>query len=120
MDAKYGDKIPNLNLNRTQNKALRVISFKHSQASSNALYSDLKILKYQDYVKILNCFFVYDYIKHLLPEAFLGMINYVNHRYGTRSISKKLMKLPKVNTTKYGLKSITYNAIYIYLERTFK
>ena len=34
--------VPKLNLNKTQNKALRIISFKHRTASSNALYSELK------------------------------------------------------------------------------
>ena len=103
--------VPNQNLNITQNKALRVICFKHPRANSNALYFALKIPRYQDYVEILNCFFVHEYIKNLLPNAFREIITYVEHRYNTRSTSQKHMKLPRVKTTKYGLKSITYCAI---------
>ena len=103
--------VANASLNRTQNKALRVISFKHPTANSNALYFDLKILRYQDYIEILNCFFVYDCMKNILPKAFKDMFNYVDHGYNTRAITKKHLKLPYVKTTKYGINSITYNAI---------
>ena len=111
----YGSQIwgqvPDSNLNKTQNKALRIMCFKHPTANSNTLYNDLKILRYQDYVEVLNCFFVYDCIKNLLPNTLKDTINHIAHRYSTRSVSKKQLQLPKVKSTKYGLQSITYNAI---------
>ena len=55
--------VQNSTLNITQNKALRVICFKHSIVSSNPIYSDLKILRYHDYVQVLNSFLVYDCLK---------------------------------------------------------
>ena len=66
------------------------------------------MLKYQDYVEILNCFFVYDCLKNLLPNSFKNMFSYIEHRYGTRSKSNKNLKLPSIKTTTYGLRSITY------------
>ena len=101
----------NTNLSKTQNKALRIICFKNRTASSNPLYSDLKILRYHDYVELLNCLFVYDLTKSLLPKAFQVILKYVDHKYSTRSFAKKHLQLPLVKSTKYGLKSITYNAI---------
>ena len=47
----------------------------------------------------------------ILPKAFDGIITYVAHRYSTRSKSKKLLKVPRAKTTRYGLKSIIYNAL---------
>ena len=112
--------VPKLNLNKTQNKALRIISFKGQRASSNALYSKLKILKYQDYIEILNCLFVYDCLKNVLPNTFINMISYVDHRYSTRSKNKKNLKLPSVKTSTYGFKSITYKSIDLWNKLTNK
>ena len=62
--------------------------------------------------KYLTVFFVYDCLKGLLPDTFKDTITHVSHRYNTRSVIKKQLKLPKVKTTKYGFRSITYNAIH--------
>ena len=43
--------------------------------------------------------------------AFDGIITYVAHIYSARSKRKKLLKVPQAKTTKYGLKSIIYNAL---------
>ena len=108
----------NQSLNRIQNKALRVICFENPTANSNKLYSELRILRYHDYVDFLNISFVYEYIKKQLPKAFDGIITYIAHRYNTRSNYKKLLQLPRVKSTKYGLKSIIYNSLTLWNKLT--
>ena len=94
--------VSNSLLTRTQNKAVRIMCFKSPRANSSILYTKLKILRYFDYVEILNCLFVYDCIKNLLPNIFKGTMNYVSHHYNTRAVSNKHLELPRVKTTKYG------------------
>ena len=72
---------------------------------------DLKVLKCTDYVELLNCLFIYDCLKSNLPDTFKGTFDYLKHKLNIRSASNKHLKIPKVNTTKYGLNSITFNSI---------
>ena len=46
-----------------QNKALRIINFKEYDYPTNDLYHESKILKIEDYIKLLNCFFVKDVLE---------------------------------------------------------
>ena len=46
-----------------QNKALRIINFKVYDYPTNDLYHESKILKIEDYIKLLNCFFVKDVLE---------------------------------------------------------
>ena len=47
-------------ISRLQDKALRIINFKPINHPMLELYKNDKILKLQDYIKLLNCMFVKD------------------------------------------------------------
>ena len=52
-----------------QDKALRIITFQTSQNQVEQSYYNLKILKLYDYLKFMNCLFVYDHQKNNLPNT---------------------------------------------------
>ena len=53
-----------------QNKALRIINFKAYDYPTNDLYHESKILKIEDYIKLLNCFFVKDVLEKTSIKIF--------------------------------------------------
>ena len=55
---KYEAKIKQIS--ELQYKALRIINFKPKNHPVSGLYKSNKILKFTDYVKLLNCMFVKD------------------------------------------------------------
>ena len=108
--------IQNKNINRIirlQNKALRTINFAQNRDSTNILYQNSKILKFNDQIRIQNFMLVHDSIKGNLPSAFDDVFKTVQsrHCYNTRNASQHQKNLPKVNTLIYGLNSIRYRAI---------
>ena len=54
----------------TQNKALRIISFKQSVNPSEPLYQKLKISKLKNNIILKNCLFVFDKLTNNLPDVF--------------------------------------------------
>ena len=53
-----------------QNKALRIINFKAYDYPTNDLYHESKILNIEDYIKLLNCFFVKDVLEKTSIKIF--------------------------------------------------
>ena len=49
-------------IKRTQNKALRKISFKDITEPSDPVYANHKILKLQYIIALSNCLFIYDHL----------------------------------------------------------
>ena len=61
-----------------QNKALRVINFKHAQSSVTPLYKECKILKLADNIKLQNFLFAYDNLKNNLPSSLKDSLSSVD------------------------------------------
>ena len=99
---------------KLQNKAMRIINFKDFNAPSNPIYAENLILKLEDIIKQKNCLFVHDFLNGILPdcfEDFFSKLNAVYNNIVTRNSSLGALYLPTINTTSYGLNSVTYKAI---------
>ena len=59
-----------INIEKIQNKTLKIINFKGSWESSAPLYKESKIFKLKDIVLLNNLQFVYDQINKNLPKSF--------------------------------------------------
>ena len=99
-----------------QNKALRVINFEHPRSSTDTLYRNCKIVKFEDNIKLSNFLFAYDTYTNNLPTSLCNKLLLVknNHSYCTRSIQHKSFIIPSVRTTVYGRNSIKFNSVQIW------
>ena len=106
MGVKFGVKMKTLFLNCLVfilNKyALRLVSFSLPHSPSAPIFNRLKILNIFYLVKLLNILLVHQYL----------VFEEIVHAYPTHSQSLGLLKLPfvNVNTTTYGLKSLSNHA----------
>ena len=98
------------NIEKVQNKALRILNFKNPWDQTEQIYKESKMFKLKDIVTISNLKFVYDQMNKLLPRVFEK--NFINktrqHLYNTRGNS---LDVPQVKTTTYGSNSFTLHAI---------
>ena len=92
-----------------QNTAIRLMTFQDPRASVTATYSELKILKFFDLVESLNIMFVYRHLNRYLPSDCLSTFNFsvIPHDIGTRANHISLLFVWNVNTTTFGLHSLT-------------
>ena len=58
------------NIEKIQNKALRIINFKNPWEPSEQIYKESKIFKLKDIITISNLKFVYDQMNNILPWVF--------------------------------------------------
>ena len=95
---------------RTQNKALRILNFKGPREGADYLHKESKINKLKNIIRITNCQFVYDQLKNNLSETFSNFftLNPQLHQHNTR---KKRLAVPNAKTISYGSNSITLKAI---------
>ena len=98
---------------RTQNKVLRIISFKDRTESSDLLYVNPKILKLQSIISWNNCLFIYDQLCDNLPNAFSNYFKLLKdqHRHNTRGSNQFTLNVPRVYTETYGSNSVKIKAI---------
>ena len=83
------------------------MTFSDFKAHSLPLFGNLKILTFNDNITLLNCLFVYDYIKGNLPKSFNIFVRIEDtHHNETRGAFTGQLILPNYNLTTYGLKSI--------------
>ena len=98
------------NIEKIQNKSLRILNFKNPWELIEQIYKESKIFKLKDIVTISNLKFVYDQMNKLLPRVsekiFINKTR--QHLYNTRGNS---LDVPQVKTTTYGSKSFTLHAI---------
>ena len=89
-------------IEKLQNKAVRVMCFKSKLEPVKPLYRDLKILKIRDLLTLLNCQFVQAHMTGNLPqnfgEYFKEMAN--QHNYNTRGSKEGIIfKITQRTTT---------------------
>ena len=98
------------NIEKIQNKALRILNFKNPWEPIEQIYKESKILRLKDIVTISNLKFVYDQMNKILPRVFeKKIINKTRqHLYNTRGNS---LDVPHVKTTTYSSNSFTLHAI---------
>ena len=98
------------NIEKIQNKAVRIKNFKNQWEPSEQIYEESKIFKLKDIVTISNLKFVYDQMNKILPRAFEK--NFIKktrqHLYNARGNS---LDVPQAKATTYGSNSFTLHAI---------
>jgi len=81
--------------------------------SATPLFAELGLLKFFDLVKLQNILYVHQYLNGNLPSDTLETLqfNKINHSIGTRGNRKGLLYRNNINTTRFGLKSLTQISI---------
>ena len=98
---------------KIQNRAMRIISFADFHSNADPIYKTLNILKLNDFISMQNCLFVYDDLNENLPSCFDNYFKSIHevHTLGTRASNLGCLFTTQINTTKYGLNSITRKCI---------
>ena len=101
-------------IEKLQNKAVKIINFKAGLLHLNDLFNELKILKLKDFITFNNCLFVFGQLKEDLPQTFKNFLlkKYHHHIYNTRGTKKTLIDVPLKNISQYGTNSITSRSIF--------
>ena len=105
-------------MEKLQNKALRIINFKHVRFSVNPLYNKCEILKFADNIKLSNFLFTHDNIKRNLPISLYDGITLVNteHSQTSRNQVANQVNIPTVRTKTSGSNSIKSKSVNIWNE----
>ena len=92
-----------------QNTAIRLMTFQDPRTSITKTYGELKILKFFDLVETLNIMFIYRFLNRYLPADCLNTFSFslIPHDIETRANGISLLFLRNVNTTTFGLHSLT-------------
>ena len=90
-------------ISELQDKAMRIINFKPINHPVLELYKNNKILKLQDYIKLLNCMFVKDVLagNHIPVFEYVFMKTSETHRHRTRYSLRNTVVLPQYKTENY-------------------
>ena len=88
---------------------MRLITFSNFHEHNTSIFKNFKILKLQDIIKFNTLKLIYLYYKDQLPLKIKDIFttNESVNPYNTRG--GKLLFIPQVNTTHYGIKSLRYN-----------
>ena len=97
-----------------QKRCMRLITFSNFQEHTTLIFKNFKILKLQDITKFNTLKLIYLYCKDELPLKikYIFTANESFNLYNTRG--GKLLFIPQVNTTHYGIKSSRYNGLVIW------
>ena len=89
-------------------KCIRITTFSSCDAHSNPLFFNLKLLKVEDIFHSQLLALMFDFFSNKLPATIRNFFTPSKdiHSYNTRSTELKLLKVPKVATSLFGVKSI--------------
>ena len=88
-------------------------SFENKYEIADPLYKNLKIIKFQDLLRLNNCLFMCQLEQNKkLAATFPGLV-YTKEKdnYNTRSAGKNLLDIPLCQTFTYGTQSCKYQCI---------
>ena len=93
-----------------QKKAIRLITFSDFDAHTSPLFSQLKLLKLQDHIKLQTRNFMHQFFNGKLPKIFDSIFIKTSdtHNVNTRFATRSTFYVPKIRT-KYGKFNIRYN-----------
>ena len=97
-------------LERMQKKAIRLITFSDFDAHTSPLFSQLKLLKLQDHIKLQTLYFIHQFFNGKLPKIFDSFFIKTSdkHNVNTRFATRSTFYVPKIRTN-YGKFNIRYN-----------
>ena len=93
-----------------QKKAIRLITFSDFDAHTSPLFSQLKLLKLQDHIKLQTLYFMHQFLHGKLPKIFDSFFIKTSdmHNVNTRFATRSTFYVPKIRTN-YGKFNIRYN-----------
>ena len=96
-------------IQKLQKKCVRIITFADFHSHSNPIFEKLELLKITDLIICEKLKFCYKFKSSLLPNVLLNLFqeNHQYHLYDTRN--KYAYHIPRVNTTRFGIKSLKYD-----------
>ena len=110
-------------MEKLQNKALRIINFKHTRSLVNPLYNKCEILKFAGNIKLSNFLFAHYSIKSNLPTLLCDSITLVNNKHSHTSRNQEVnqVNIPTVRTKTSGSNSIKSKSanIWNYLNKLY-
>ena len=97
-------------LQRMQKKAIRLITFSDFDAHTSPLFFELKLLKFQDHIKLQTLYFMHQFFTGKLPNIFDSFFIKTSdkHNVNTRFATRTTFYVPKIRTN-YGKFNIRYN-----------
>ena len=104
-------------IEKLQDKAIRIISFLPKGASVKEAYSTLKILKIRDFISLQNTLLVKDVFEEkTIPSTFMTYFEKLNtqHLHATHSAMNQSAFVLIVNTEIHGINSIKYRSVEIW------
>ena len=96
-----------------QKAALRIMTFSQFRAHSAPLFSRLNILTIFDLVKMQNVLFVHRVLNYKVPDEVGNYFQFTlkSHEHNTRESRAGCLEIPNVNSSSYGIKSLSYQSI---------
>ena len=98
-----------------QKKAVRLITFSEFDAHSLPLFTQLRILSFNDFVKYSNIIFIFNLLNTNLPVPLHKTfdVNYMTQicRFRPRRTKTGILRQPKVSTVRFGNHSLRYQSI---------
>ena len=95
-----------------QNKCVRIMTFAPFDSSTNEIFIELGLVKVRDLISLNQLKLVYDFTQNRLPTDLMNLFTYSSDVHTSsrelNSTVNKLIYIPKVKTTTYGLDSIRY------------
>ena len=105
--------INNLNcISVLQKKCIRILNFSPFNSHTNQLFSDNKILKLDDIIKVQIMKLLFDFKNNNLPDDLMKLfiLNSEINQYQTRNVYNKGFFIPKITTKSFGINSLKYYA----------
>ena len=98
---------------KLQKRAIRLMSFSSYDAHTEPLFKRYGILKLKDQITLLNCLFIHDQTRNLLPSTFNGFYIPCSDLYeaDTRYSAAGSLFVPQYSTNTYGRRSIKVSSI---------
>ena len=88
-----------------QKRAMRIITFSKHSAHTEPLFKKLGILKIKDQISLLNCLFIHDQTRNILPKCFKNYFTPCIDMHTTSTRRPGSIYIPFVYSKKYGRQS---------------
>ena len=96
-----------------QKKCVRIMTFAPFNSHTNDLFIELGIIKVRDIISMTQLSLVYDFLNECLPNDLMSLFSLSSNVHTVprelNSSVNRLLYIPKVKTTTYGLDSIRYH-----------
>ena len=100
-------------ISNSPKQSTKKIAFKNQYESADPHYKNLRIIKFQNLLRLSNCLFMCQLEQNKkLASTFPGLAyTKEKHNYNTRSARKNLLDIPLCQTFTYGTQSCKYQCI---------